>query len=399
VVIDDAAAHAEYSGAESIISLRLRSMVCVPMTAGDLVMGAVFLGKRGVSPTVDDRTAAELEIVAAMLVPVLAQLRRVEQEGRPAEIYDLLTGDSPALEAIRLLVRRVASSDLSVLVQGETGAGKEMVARALHGASDRARRPMVALNCAAVPESLLASELFGAKRGAYTGSVTDRKGKIEQADGSTLFLDEVGDMPLAMQAALLRVVEDRTVTRLGDEAPRSVDFRLIAATHRDLEDAVEKGDFRQDLLFRLREVTIVLPRLVDRGNDILILAQLFLRQAAEQLGTSKATLGPQAKTALLAHDWPGNVRELRAAMRRAAVLCDGETVTPAHLQLGGGRGATPSGGAAALDLSRPLADAREEFTARYVQAMVDRHGGNREAAAAALDISLRSLYRYLSGAG
>jgi DNA-binding NtrC family response regulator len=227
--------------------------------------------------------------------------------------------------------------------------------------------------------------------------VADRPGRIEQADGSTLFLDEVGDMPPAMQAALLRVLEEQKVTRLGDTVERPVRFRLIAATHKDLSAEVAAGRFRSDMLFRLRELVITLPPLRERGGDVELLARLFLRQMEHQLGLAPHELGPAALDALGRHRWPGNVRELRAAARRAAVLCDGRVVEPAHLQLDPSAAARPARREPSAD--RPLAEARDAFVAEYAAAVLDRHGGNREAAAAALGISLRSLYRYLSGAG
>jgi DNA-binding NtrC family response regulator len=251
---------------------------------------------------------------------------------------------------------------------------------------------MIAVNCAAVPAGLLEAELFGHRRGAFTGAASDRVGKIEAADGSTLFLDEIGDMPLAMQASLLRVLQEREVTRLGENAPRPVDVRIVAATHRDLDRAVREGSFRADLLYRLREVTIALPPLAERGDDVLLLARLFLQQTEELLSLRRHTIGPDAERALRAHAWPGNVRELRAAMRRAAVLCDGAVIGATDLDLGppAASGAGPLG-----DLGRSLDDARDDFTRRYVEAVLAHHRGNREAAAAALGISVRSLYRHL----
>ncbi len=381
---------------ESVILLRLRSLLCVPMLVGARVVGAIFLGTR-TPGGLNEGLGGEVQLVASMLVPLLAQLRKLEQARAKHPVESLLLGESDAMVEVRTLVRRVAASDLSVLVLGETGTGKELVARAIHEGSPREARPLVALNCAAVPEGLLASELFGAKRGAFTGAVADRRGKLELAHESTLFLDEIGDMPLSMQAALLRALEERSVTRLGDNAAVPADFRLVAATHRDLDEAIEAGRFRQDLFFRLCEVTIRLPRLADRGEDVLLLAHAFITQAASQLRLPARALTPAARDRLMRHDWPGNVRELRATMRRAAVLCEGDTIDVAHLVLE--RAPKPRASQpAAVDFERTLEEARDEFTTFYVREVVNRHAGNREAAAAALGISLRSLYRYLSNA-
>ncbi len=389
VCVTDLGASARYRGVPSVVSLSLRSVLCVPMRMGPRVFGAVYLGHRDPRARFSDAQAHDLGVLATMALPLLAQLRRRAAEAPPG---DGIVGDSEAMVRVRELVRRVAPSDLSVLILGETGTGKEVAARAIHAASPRAERPMIALNCAAVPESLLAVELFGCKKGAYTGAVSDRKGKVEAADGSTLFLDEVGDMPLSMQVALLRVLEEKAVTRVGENEERPVDFRLVAATSVDLDAAVEAGTFRKDLLYRLRELAVHLPPLRERGEDVLLLAQLFLRQCEASLGIERHELSAAAKRAIARHRWEGNVRELRAVMRRASILCDGRTIEPEHMQL---EAAAPAGEPLGpLDL--PLIEARDRFVARYVAAVLDRHDGNREAAAAALDISVRSLYRYLA---
>ncbi|HBQ18698.1 MAG TPA: sigma-54-dependent Fis family transcriptional regulator, partial [Myxococcales bacterium] len=242
-------------------------------------------------------------------------------------------------------------------------------------------------------------------KGAFTGATTDRVGRVEAAHGSTLFLDEVGDMPMPMQVALLRVLEEKAVTRVGENEARPVDFRLVAATSKDLDAEVAAGRFRKDLLYRLRELAIVLPPLRDRGGDVLLLAQLFLRQAEAQLGLRPRTLSAATQRALERHPFEGNVRELRAVMRRASILCDGGAIAPEHLQLGpqlgppGEVGDSPGERLEGLSEAgdAPLAEARDAFVTRYVQAALDRHDGNREAAAAALGISVRSLYRYLNG--
>jgi len=395
VCLTDAASDARYAQVPSVVSLQLQAVLCLPMRVEGRTWGAVFLGKRDVRATFRDRVVADLKVLAAMAVPFLAQLRRA---AAPAPSRDDLLGESPAIEQVRALVRRVGPSDLSVLVLGASGTGKELVARAIHAASPRAQRPLIAINCASVPESLLGAELFGYQKGAFTGANTDRKGLIESAHQSTLFLDEVGDMPLAMQAALLRVIEQREVKRLGETAARPVDFRLIAATNRDLAADVATGRFREDLLFRLEEMTLELPALAARGDDVLLLAHVFLRQAESQLSLPAHTIGDEATAALRAHAWPGNVRELRATMRRAAVLADAKSVLAANLQLKGAAAATTGATPASAfgDTSRPLAEARDEFVQRYVGEVVDGHGGNREAAARSLGIGVRTLYRYLT---
>ncbi len=389
VCVADAPSHDRYAQIPSVAALELRSVLCVPMTLGGNVMGAIFLGKRqSRAGVLHPEWADDLRAIGSMVLPLLAQLRR--HAGQRGEGEYLLVGEDASMQEVRLLVQKVGPSNLSVLVLGDTGTGKEMVARALHHASDRGAHEMVALNCSSVPESLLSAELFGAKKGAYTGAVADREGVIERAHRSTLFLDEVGDMPPSMQASLLRVLEERKVTRLGDGQARKVDFRLVAATHKNLEDEVEAGRFREDLLFRLQEMTIVVPALAARGDDVILLATLFLRRAERELGLPPLVLSAASERVIRTHRWPGNVRELKAAMRRAALLCDGETITPDDLRLRTSRSVPPS-----ADTSLPLTEAREKFVQEYVQRTLTKHEGNREAAAAALGISLRTLYRYL----
>jgi DNA-binding NtrC family response regulator len=405
VQLDDVAAHSRYAAIPSVAALRLGAALCLPMRLDGRTLGAVFLARhaRGV---LDERTIAELRIHPPVAVPLLAQLRR----GAPAA-SDELIGESPAIHQLRQLIRRVGASDLSVLLHGPSGSGKELVARALHAASARGSQRMIAINCASVAPTLLDAELFGYRKGAFTGAMADRIGLIEAAHGSTLFLDEIGDMPLAMQAALLRVLEQREVKRLGDNVPRAVDFRLVCATHKDLEEEVAAGRFRADLLFRLREVTIDVPPLANRGDDIVLLAHAFLRQAEKQLGLVLHTLTDDAQAALRAHAWPGNVRELKAAMRRVAVLADSKLIRAVDLGLAP-KAVSPQLRAAAPDPSglrelietaiapgaqvQPLASLRDELVRRYVELAVDRCGGDRDAAAAALEIGVRSLYRYLA---
>ncbi len=408
VAVEDTTTDPRLAGVPSVIDLGLSSVIAIPMLLGDRVAGAIYLGVRGVAHRFGPRLAADLAVVASMALPVVVQLRR----GSTIHASGIL-GTSPVIATIRNLVERVAPTELAVLITGETGTGKEVVARALHAGSRRAKRPLVAVNCAAIPAGLFEAELFGHKRGAFTGAVADREGRLEAAHGSTLFLDEVGDLPPALQASLLRALQEHEIVRVGESVARAVDFRLVCATNRDLEAEVEAGRFRADLLFRLHEVTIELPPLRARGSDVELLAEVLLADAEVQLGTARHRLGDDARAALRSHDWPGNVRELRAAMRRAAVLANGPVIVARDLALPASRrrGVTtpppatiappepapvPAPPTVAFD-DRPLALARDEFVAAYCAAALERHGGNREAAAAALGISTRSLYRYLVG--
>jgi len=408
IAVDDVRADPRLAAVPSVVNLALRSVIAIPMVLGDEVVGALYLGARRPSRTLGPRLAADLAVAASMALPLIGQLRRAGTAAG-AEL-----GGSPVIRAVAGLIARIAPTDLAVLVTGETGTGKELVARALHAASPRAARPLVAVNCGAIPANLFESELFGHRKGAFTGATGDRAGRIEAADGSTLFLDEIGELPSAMQAALLRALQEREVVRVGDDTARSVDFRVVCATNRDLDAEVAAGRFRADLLYRLREVTIELPPLRARGDDVLALADRFLAEADVAFGLTRHRLGAAARAALLAHDWPGNVRELRAVMRRAAVLADGAELTAADLALPAPRrravaavapaplaapaaAPAPASAPPPIDPDRPLALARDAFVAAYCAAALARHGGNREAAAAALGISTRSLHRYLSG--
>jgi len=241
---------------------------------------------------------------------------------------DGMIGNCPAMDEVCRRITRVAGTDSTVLILGESGTGKELVARALHEQSQRHNAPVVTVNCAAIPETLIESELFGHEKGAFTGAVSSRTGMIEAANGGTLFLDEIGELSLTAQARLLRVLQNGEIRRVGSEQSRFVDIRLISATHRDLQQLVQDGQFRSDLYFRLRVVELNLPPLRERGGDLIDLARYLLDKARKQLNRPTMTLTPESLQAIQNYDWPGNVRELENAMERAVILCEGERITP-----------------------------------------------------------------------
>ncbi len=249
----------------------------------------------------------------------------------PAYLEHDLVGASSKIRDLLLLVQRVAPTTSTVLIQGETGTGKELVARAIHRNSPRAARPFVAINCAALTESLLESEMFGHDKGAFTGAIAQKKGKIEVAAGGTLFLDEISELAPAMQAKLLRVLQEREVEPVGSTRSIKVDLRVIAATNRDLRDGVRAGRFREDLFFRLNVVTITTPPLRERREDVVPLAVNFLAKISTKYNVSPKTLSFNAMSLLMLHGWPGNVRELENAMEHAAVLSRGQEITPEDL--------------------------------------------------------------------
>jgi two-component system response regulator HydG len=264
------------------------------------------------------------------------EVKRLRRQAEESKRFEELVGASPAMKEVYGLIDRVAETDATVLVTGETGTGKELAARAIHRRSRRRQGPIVTINCAAVPQNLLESELFGHTKGAFTDARTDHKGLFLQAHGGTLFLDEVGEMPLEMQAKLLRALEVRTVRPVGGTQEVSFDVRLVAATHRDLQASIDEGTFREDLYYRINVVELGMPPLRARGADVLLLAQIFLEQFAGQHGKPVKGISPPVAERLLAYAWPGNIRELRNGMERAVALARFEDLVvedlPAHVR-------------------------------------------------------------------
>lgn len=309
--------------------------------------------------------------------------KRLQSRARVAETSSSLTlgfGD-PAMATVVEALTKVAKTDATVLLRGESGTGKEVAARAIHQWSPRSEGPFVAINCAAVAGSLLESELFGHERGAFTGAHAQRQGRVELAAGGTFFLDEVGDMEPALQAKLLRVLQERSFERVGGTRTIRADVRWIAATNRDLQEAIANGSFREDLYHRLAVFPVTLPPLRDRTEDILPLARGLLSQVGIELGRRGLTLSDVVGERLLSHAWPGNVRELRNALERAAILADGETIGPEHIVLD--------------SATRPAAPVTMNLEALERQAIVDAlaaEGGNRKNAAERLGIGVRTLY-------
>lgn len=250
-----------------------------------------------------------------------------------ADPSQIMYGKCPAMQQVYTLIRKVAPTETTVLIHGESGTGKELAARSLHLLSPRAKAPLISVNCAAIPESLIESELFGHEKGAFTGAVTARTGLIEAADGGSLFLDEIGELPPEAQARLLRVLQESEIRRVGSTQSRKVDVRMIAATHRNLKAMSRTGEFREDLYYRLNVMQIRLPPLRERQGDILGLARRFLERQAKRMGKPGLSLSPEAMKALERHRWPGNVRELENAIERASILCDSDIITPSVLDL------------------------------------------------------------------
>lgn len=315
---------------------------------------------------------------------------RQMQETLSRDGFEGMLGSSPKMQTVFNTVRRVAGSDAPVLVLGESGSGKEVAARAIHKRSTRKNGPFVAINCGAIPETLLESELFGHERGAFTGAHVQRKGRIETAEDGTLFLDEIGELPLPLQVKLLRFLQEQTIERIGGRAPITVNTRVIAATNVDLKRAMQEGKFREDLYYRVAVVVLQLPPLRERNDDIPLLGKAFLRQFAAESKRTGLHFSQAALRAMHDHNWPGNVRELENRVRRAVIMAEGRTVSPTDLEL-----AEPS----APPNLRSLKDARENAERDAVSQALQRNNWKIAPAAQELDISRPTLYELMEKLG
>jgi two-component system response regulator HydG len=313
------------------------------------------------------------------------QAELIEQSG-----FEGIIGKSGAMQKILTTARQVASSDIPVLIMGESGTGKELIARAIHYNSRRRKSRLVTLNCAGLSESILEDELFGHVRGAFTGAQSDREGRFEHADGGTLFMDEIGDMPAVMQAKLLRVLENGEVVRLGSNEPLKVDVRLISATNRKLDEMVAEKQFREDLFFRIKGVTFTLPPLRERREDIPLLMHYFLNEFGEKYHKEVEGISPAAQQLLMSYSWPGNVRQLRTAVENMVVLSPGKILGPESLPVE----IQPAAGAEQiLGMTNLVGISIEEAEKELIRNTLKMVDGNREQAARILRIGERTLYR------
>ncbi len=320
------------------------------------------------------------------------QLAALQHRVRRAEGDTRLIGEAPAMQTVRTLIEKVAPTDSSVMIRGETGCGKELVAKAVHEQSRRAAEAFVAINCGALPENLIESELFGHCRGAFTGADAARTGLFEVADGGTVFLDEIGELPMSMQAKLLRVLETGDIRRVGDNQSIKVDVRVVCATHRDLEAMVEEGTFREDLMFRINTFEIRIPPLRERIGDLPALAAALLRRHRGDVGSNERLFDDEALEVLKAHVWPGNVRELANVLEHASILCDKMPIRAEHLPRHFGKRQLRK----ELRTSSPMSLRDLERVA--IEQALERHDGNKPAAAEELGIALKTLYNKLNSA-
>ena len=338
LMLNDVDTNTSVSGVHTLAQAKVRSLLCVPIFERGVATGIIYLDRRDRSHLFDSNHLQFMTGVANLAGLALENIRYcegLEEENRrlrtEIELDHNMVGTSMRIREILAVIQRVAPTSSTVLIQGESGTGKELVARAIHGNSPRAERPFVAINCAALTETLLESELFGYEKGAFTGARGQKKGKIEAAEGGTLFLDEISELALGLQAKLLRVLQEREFERVGGTRPIKVDVRVIAATNKSLAEATQAGTFRSDLFYRLNVVTITTPPLRDRREDIPALTESFLRKFSKKCNVRKKAICAEAQSLLNRYDWPGNVRELENAVERAVVLGATDEILPEDL--------------------------------------------------------------------
>ena len=380
------------------IGLVTTSIACVPMKVDGQVIGVVeIIDKEDGSPIQDEdlRTLTGIADLASMAIINARKIDRVKRENRSlreelGSKYQLI-GESKSLKKAISDAFKVANAKTSTLILGESGTGKELLARLIHQAGPRKSMPMVVLNCAALPESLLESELFGHEKGAFTGAATRKKGKFELADGGTIFLDEIGEMSISMQAKLLQVLQEGLFYRVGGIEPIAVDVRVIAATNRDIDKEVAEERFREDLFYRLNVVRIRMPPLRERKEDIPILTRFFLDIFKRETGFQGLSISEEAIEKMLEYDWPGNVRELRNAVERAVVMGNAQVIMPEDLPI-----SRPKGDHPGMEIGLSLKEAIDQFKKAFIKLNLEHENGNRSKAAKNMDIQRTYLSRLIS---
>ena len=398
IIISDALNDTILGQSRSVVDLQLKSVMCVPLLARESLIGVLYVGNEGMGTLFTQADLEMLKVFAAQAALILHNALlmddlRVENEDLAREMQagqglgGAMIGNHPRMVEVFRTLDKIAPTDISLLVTGETGTGKELVARELHSRSNRRDKPFVSINCGAIPENLLESELFGHKKGAFTGAIADKQGKFEDANGGTLFLDEIGEMPMNLQVKLLRVLQQREIERVGEGRPRPVDIRVVSATNKELEEEISSGRFREDLFYRLNEVHVELPALRDRGDDVVLIAQHILARYKKLYPGKASAFTSEAVDGLRDYVWPGNIRQLENRIKKALVLADGPMLTPGDL--GFGPGSKPQ------RRWKPLNDAREDFQTRYIKECLEAHDWNKAATARALDVDARTVFRYI----
>jgi transcriptional regulator with GAF, ATPase, and Fis domain len=394
LIISDALNDEAFKNSLSVVNLKLTSVMCVPLVERGNVLGVIYVGNDHVAELFDQShlevmmvfaAQASLLVRNALLVNELKLDNRSLHDRIEQIRFGEILGASPRMQEVFRKVQKVATTDISVLITGETGTGKELIARELHGRSPRAKQAFITINCGAIPENLLESELFGHVRGAFTGAVSNKTGRFQAADRGTLFLDEIGEMPLALQVKILRALQEKVVVRVGDTNAESVDIRILAATNRELDAEIKAGRFREDLYYRLNVVNLHLPPLRDRGDDIVVLARYMVGRYAPEYGNTVRGLTPNAIAAIKRHRWPGNIRELENRIKKAVVLADKALLGPEDLDL------SPDD----LPPILPLAEAKEKFQRDYINEILTLNSGNRTKTARDLGVDPRTIFRHL----
>jgi len=394
VIISDAMHDDEFASAKSVMHLKLSSVICVPLLDRGRLLGLIYVGNDSIRDLFQEQTLRVLTVFASQAALIVANallLNELRVDNKrlhdrlEAYRFGEIVGTSPPMQQVFRKVEKIAPTDISVLITGETGTGKELIAREIHNRSPRAGKPFVTINCGAIPENLLESELFGHIKGAFTGAVANKQGKFQAADGGTLFLDEIGEMPIELQVKLLRALQEKVVFRVGDTRPEAVDIRILAATNRDLEKEIAAGRFREDLYYRLNVVNVELPPLRVRGDDVLVVARYLLSRYAREYDVKVKGLSPNAAVAIRKHNWPGNIRELENRIKKAIVLSESTVIGPDDLGLTGD----------VLPQILTLSEAKDKFQREYINEVLALNNGNRTKTARDLGVDPRTVFRHL----
>ena len=386
--------------AESLVAAQVRSLICVPLVVRERVTGLIYLDSNHPETMLDEGHLQLLTAIGSIVAVAIENVQHLEWlQGENHRLHEAIKldhnmiGESSRMREVYRFIERIAPANATILIRGESGTGKELVAHAIHNNSERANKEFVAINCAVLSETLLESELFGYEKGAFTGAVAQKRGRLEVADGGTLFLDEVGELSPATQAKLLRVLQERQFERVGGTRTIEVDVRLIAATNRDLEEAIKQGTFRQDLYYRLNVISLTLPALRERREDIPLLACHFVAKYSKKCKRLVSGISPETRACLLAYDWPGNVRELENAIERAVVLGNSEVIVPDDLPETLVAVAPKSEGASSFQ------EAVIEMKKQIIRRTLEQTNGNYTEAAKILCIHPTNLHRLIRTLG
>jgi len=393
LILSDALDDPEFKSSKSVVNLRLLSVMCVPLVRNDELFGVLYVGNDRLVNRFEPKSLDMLTIFAAQALLLIQnallvndlKLDNTELRKRLDDThYGEIVGACQGMLDVYRRIDKIAPTDISVLITGETGTGKELIAREIHRHSPRSKGPFITINCGAIPENLLESELFGHVRGAFTGAVNTKVGKFQAAIGGTLFLDEIGEMPLQLQVKLLRALQEKVVYKVGDHRGEPVDIRVVAATNRVLEEEVRKGTFREDLYYRLNVVTLKLPPLRERGEDLFVLGKYFLQKYAKEFSSKVKGFAPSATVAMKKYGWPGNIRELENRIKKAVVLADKPLLGPDDMDL------RPE----SLEPVLPLSEARERWQKQYIQEVYERNNRNKTKTAKDLGVDPRTIFRH-----